>query len=191
VTASGGLDHPYGLVFDPTQPVVFTDSQDTGAVATFSSESWNFLGNITTSPSPRGLAVDPQGRLYLGDTKLDQVLCFDAEGRQLSAWTVENPISLLLGRVNMTDVLFVSSNDSKQPAVFAFRLSDQELIATFETPNSGLAHPAGMQQLGESLYVLGQDKQQILQFNTTDGTYMGKLLCDLPDAPEQMLFINC
>lgn len=49
----------------------------------------------------------------------------------------------------------------------------------------------GMVAHNGTLYVLSQDAQQLLTFHTSTGTYIGALITNMPDAPEQIMMSPC
>jgi hypothetical protein len=54
-----------------------------------------------------------------------------------------------------------------------------------------MLHPAGLAVYKNQLFVLGQIKQQLLAFDIPSSQYLGKIITGLPDAPEQILIVNC
>ena len=67
-----------------------------------------------------------------------------------------------------------------------------ELQTVFFTPiPQDFSHPVGIGSCGDDLLVLSQDNQNLLKFSISMGKYVGVVMSELKDAPEQILVLNC
>jgi outer membrane protein assembly factor BamB len=209
--ANGGLVHPYGLAV-LNDGVIFTSSQDSGAVQRFfgpmapvlewAGQPYPFPATVlqalasgqdaypgafafwsTSTSSLRGIAISSTGSVYVADEASGMVRVLNSDGSASTQYPVTTPIGLLLDEP--TGRLFVSSNSGP---VYALRLSNGEVLTKY-TSNE-VSHSTGMALYGSKLYVLSQNTQTLVAFDANSGAFLGTL-AQFTDAPEQMLLVSC
>lgn len=104
----------------------------------------------------------------------------------LSFTSITDPIGLYVDEEQR--LLFIGSNGSPA-AVYAYNLDTRALNRTFT--DSGLNHPAGLVSYGESLFVIDQKAQSVLEFNVASGELVGTPIASFPDVPEQIWLSDC
>jgi len=187
--ASEYLAHPYGLALHPTKNIIMASNQDTNTITQYDMNG-NPIGSgvFTSVNSPRGLDFEADtGILWVSSSGTEEIQSFDSTGTMIRSIPISKPGGLTISG----NLIFVSSDDSKNPIVLAVNTKTFQTESIFFTPNGGLTHPAGLQVVGDELFVLGQEKQELFHFNVSTTLYLGKVITDLPDSPEELLILNC
>jgi len=180
---SDNLEHPYGLV-QHNDGNIYVSNQDLNTVVGFTSNT-NYTSITYNIPAPRGIAIT-HNKLYAASKQNNCIMIFDLiSSRYIGPIQVHIPIGVTI----VNDIIYVGS--SKDNVVYAFDSETHKQVQVFRTPNSALDHPAGMSVDGDILYVLGQANKQVLRFNIRTGGYLGKLIQNLPDRPENLIIVNC
>lgn len=77
---------PAGITVSPSSDIIITDCIERSVIAFHWNGSNNFLYKPESSESdeslkePRGVCCDPNGRIYLADTKNDRIICLTYDG---------------------------------------------------------------------------------------------------------------
>lgn len=190
------LQHPYGIVYgyDGTTLdwTLYVSNQDDNSVTSYNKngEYIHLIYNFDNS-NIRSLAYDQQNFiLYIACTTDDTVYAYDTTTQYFNSTlklSVSKPIGLYLD--NNKRILYIGSNSNNKPSVYAFNIDTQKIIQKYHT--STLGHPAGMVVSNNILYVLSQDSQSLIMFDTGSGNYIDTLIHNMPDVPEQIMISPC
>jgi hypothetical protein len=201
------LVHPYGLTIGPMafeknmEPALYASSQDTEMVLVFSLHaplSYNVV--IRGLSNVRGIAFDPCHFLYVGSKS--GVTVYD-----VLASTAPVPVH----RLNITKVIRVYVRPGSSPSepfiVFASSKADDSVhswlgscpfdgaaphLRSFHTyTHPTLSHPAGLVSMNSILFVVNQNKNEVVRFDISSGAFLGVFCGGLPDSPEALLISSC
>jgi len=181
------LAHPYGLAVCPSSNILYATNQDNNLVTQYDLKSGKPVGSgvFAKVSNPRGVACDESGHVLVASEGSNALLVYDLQGNLLLSLPVYHPT----GVTAANGIVFVSSDDPTNPAVYSYEIATGKSLNTFKTPHDGLNHPAGLVVDEEDLYALGQDKQELLHFKAFTGEYVGKLAENLPDLPEAIFVV--
>lgn len=132
----------------------------------------------------RGVAVDGFGRLYVAN-KDRGLMVFDQAGVLLTILPVYLPISVYYCEPRSS--IWVGSAGKHR--LYEYGIAKWDLVQTIY--HKDLAHPAGLVTFGDSLFVVSQQKNKLLQFSMVTGQLERVVLSQLIDAGEQILLSDC
>lgn len=194
------LQHPYAIVFNPEDGLVYSTNQNSGTV-TKTDPVTGLTSMFALVPEPRGMCRDSTtGDWYVNSKGLKATLRFNRYGEQVGMpIMVKKPIGLVCD-VQNSGMIFISSNDNNSGGVvFVYDPAKDQIPRAFKSPHGGLGHPAGMAIADNVLFVACQNNQQVVAFDISpdglDGSethgYLGKVITNLPKVPEGLLLGKC
>mmetsp|Transcript_29885 Transcript_29885/g.74265 ORF Transcript_29885/g.74265 Transcript_29885/m.74265 type:complete len:391 (+) Transcript_29885:3-1175(+) len=132
----------------------------------------------------RGVAFDKYGVLYVANKDLG-VLLYNHQGALLGRLPVKKPISVFY--CFDRDSVWIGS--VKRHSLYEFSAQTHLLIQVISDPS--LRHPAGMVSYGDSLYVIGQATNRLLEYSISSGKLRRTLVDKLPDDGERVILSPC
>lgn len=178
-TGSGGLNGPTGVAFDALGNLLVA-SFNTDSVKKYS-PTGQFLGDLTTpglggmNGPDVGIAVGPDGTLYVPSYYSNQILRYNAEtGAFLGVFAnitsgLTQPRTILWRNGKM----FVSSDNGNK--VLHYDAVSGQFLGNFVAPGAGgLWGAVGMtfDQTGDLIVTSGRNNK-ILRYSGTDGSFLG------------------
>jgi hypothetical protein len=153
------------------------------------------LSNASMIQGPRGLAFDVRSmRLFLASKDSDMVLWFDVSNRSSTAQVAPARFKTVKGVTSLffdvdSNLLFASSDDNKDPAIYALDADSGHVRRKYvSTPDkNAIFNPSGVVVANGLLYAASRTTRSIHQWNATTGRYRGALIDHLPDIPECLL----
>eukprot|EP01102_Stenamoeba_stenopodia_P018087 TRINITY_DN6590_c0_g1_i1.p1 TRINITY_DN6590_c0_g1~~TRINITY_DN6590_c0_g1_i1.p1 ORF type:complete len:396 (-),score=66.32 TRINITY_DN6590_c0_g1_i1:60-1211(-) len=213
-----GLAHPYAIRVHPTpkdandyaNSSLYATNQNTGLITYYNLATGQprpISSSIAASPgsyppgsfarvgpnsgaSFRGFVFDDDqsGTVWAADD-VAYVLQFDAmTGALKTKLPIDSPIGVDIFPVGDRDLLFIGSN-GKQEVVYAYDPTTLKLVMTYSSKK--VDHPAGFIAYDDVLFVLSQNTQSIVTFNLTTSEFLGVIVENLPDEPEQVILSYC
>lgn len=139
--------------------------------------------NFPQVDTPRGVATDVRGNVYVCSKGQGGVQVFDGSGRNIGFISKSNPI----GVHTNGDWVYVSSGD-QDSHVEAFNATTRKSLWT---ANFASQHGAGLAIVNNVLYVVDQDSYGIIKLDALSGKYLGTFVTNLQGTPEQLLAVQC
>ena len=177
-----GLIHPYGIQrFDKYGWTIIT-TQATNCV--FILDDGHNIVRIIDSKIPpligfRGLAVDNElDLIFVASPYSNNVLVFDIGDQFRNTFNISlpegntQPTSLV---VNEENVLFVSDRQNHKVYAFEYTKNGVSLKWTSQF-NSGLQKPTGLALKGRHLFVIAQQTNRILVYNSETGLFRDEMV---------------
>lgn len=201
---ANGMIHPYGFAKKSNaDPYFYVSAQgtrtvlrfrkDDGTPATFPKglltlNATHSLGTFVTlgDDEVRGVAFDAQGVLYVSN-KQKGVMAYDKDGFLLGILPggAKRPISVHY--CTHRNSLWVGC--AKQHVIYEYDASTWQIMQ--EISHKKLNHPAGLLAYGDSLFVISQGSNELLQFSIATGGFEAVVLNDLQDAGERVVLSAC
>jgi len=158
-------------------------NQDTNDVIFFPYGTPASTTTFAKVDSPRGVAVDSVQNFVYVASETAGVMVFNSTGGLLQTIVVNDPI----GVVVTGGYLFVSSAGSDE--VYSYHLTSGKQVMKYSA--AGMKHPCGLVVVNGVLYVLGQKQVDMLAFTVSDGSFLGPVVTEFPDSPEQLIVASC
>lgn len=198
LSENAGMDHPYGLAVY-TNGDVYVSNQHTDNVMHFDSQ-----GNPQPSPagvpssSPPGTFIQfdksnsgvrslaiANNHLFVADEDANAVQMYSLKGNLKSSVPANSPVGLFYD--GTSNLMYYGSKDDN--VVYSFSIAS--MLPMGKYTNANLSHPAGIVAYEDTLFVLSQDTNSLMSFNTTSGAFISTVIASLPDSPEQIMLSNC
>jgi hypothetical protein len=125
---------------------------------------------------PRGIAVDAEGRVFVGDRGHHRIVVFGAEGSVLTTWGTSpgNPSEPGPGEfVDIADIALGADGtlyvlDRGNPLIQAFD-SQGHYLRAIDTRDLKAYNPNGIDAVGQQLYIADTGKNRLLKLNDIQG----------------------
>jgi YD repeat-containing protein len=152
--------HPTRLAWSPDGQQIYVTDPRIGSVFIYDSTP-TLTGELRVGGKPLGIAVDPQGDIYVGNNEFDAVVVYGPDGFQIKtigAGTLQMPNDLAFDQYGQLYVV-----DSRRNRVEVFNPVTGDHLRTIG--GGELRFPVALAISGEELFVADQANFQVKVFN--------------------------
>ncbi|CRH02644.1 conserved Plasmodium protein, unknown function [Plasmodium relictum] len=184
--------HPYGI--KRKDEYFYVSSQNTGTVLRFhisngklgeplkskKSNSDGLVIKLHKNEEIRGIDFDNYGKCYVAN-KQSGVQVYDEDFNLIKVIPILSPISVLYDSRNS----HIMVGSSKSHDIKEYDIHNYELIKTIKHPL--LRHVAGISIYGDSIFVVSQKKNKLLEFSLSTSLLKNIIVDDLSDIGERVI----
>jgi len=176
------LSHPYSLVLKGSH--LYVSDQDSGNIVKMPLDLSDSKV-IAVVSNPRGMVFGNDGLLYVASQGLESVVYINVTTEKSEgSFPASKPISLV-----PYEDLIIYGTRGKDTSIHGWSTTTKKDVWTMT--NTNLLHAAGMVVDDAVLYVLSQETKALLLFDLNKQVFIGVMLSDLPDFPEDLAIIHC